>query len=98
MMYQEIEEKAKAAQKETNPGAQLKALLDWGETLLNHCVGFLFGEFKKFQKIIEPFERGLMIKRTLFISLITILALSGCTKGPSPNLCPTVCDGLVDLL
>ena len=36
-----------------------------------------------------------MTTRTLFILLITILVLAGCTKGPSPNLCPTVCDGLV---
>ena len=37
-----------------------------------------------------------MNAKTLFISLITMLVLSGCTKkGPSPNLCPTVCDGLV---
>jgi hypothetical protein len=40
-MHQEIVEKAKAAQKETNPGAQHKALLDWGEALLNLC-GFSF--------------------------------------------------------
>ena len=69
MMFQEIEEKAKAAQKETNPGAQHKALLDWGETLLNHCVGFLFGEYKKFQKIIEPVERGLYLAATRSVSL-----------------------------
>ena len=68
-MFQEIEEKAKAAQKETNPGAQHKALLDWGETLLNHCVGFLFGEYKKFQKIIEPVERGLYLAATRSVSL-----------------------------
>ncbi len=43
MLHQEIAEKAKAAQTETNPGAQHKALLDWGEALLNLCVGFLFG-------------------------------------------------------
>ena len=36
-----------------------------------------------------------MNARNLFISLITILVMAGCTKGPSPNLCPTVCDGLV---
>ena len=33
MMHQEIAEKAKAAQTETNPGAQHKALLDWMERL-----------------------------------------------------------------
>ena len=42
-MHQEIVEKAKAAQKETNPGAQHKALLDWGEALLNLCVGLRIG-------------------------------------------------------
>ena len=36
-----------------------------------------------------------MKARTLFILLITTLVMAGCTKGPSPNLCPTVCDGLV---
>ena len=37
-----------------------------------------------------------MNTRTLFILLITMLALAGCTKkGPSPNLCASVCNGLV---
>ena len=47
-MFQEIEEKTKAAQKETSPEAHLKALLDWREILLNKCAGFLFGEIKEF--------------------------------------------------
>ena len=69
MMHQEIAEKAKAAQTETNPGAQHKALLDWGETLLNLCVGFLFGEYKRYQQIIEPVERGLYLAATRSVSL-----------------------------
>jgi len=69
MMHQEIVEKAKAAQKETNPGAQHKALLDWGEALLNLCVGFLFGEYKRYQQIIEPVERGLYLAATRSASL-----------------------------
>ncbi len=69
MMHQEIVEKAKAAQKETNPGAQHKALLDWGEALLNLCVGFLFGEYKRYQQIIEPVERGLYLAATRSVSL-----------------------------
>ena len=68
-MHQEIVEKAKAAQKETNPGAQHKALLDWGEALLNLCVGFLFGEYKRYQQIIEPVERGLYLAATRSVSL-----------------------------
>jgi len=68
-MNQEIVEKAKVAQKETNPGAQHKALLDWGEALLNVCVGFLFGEYKRYQQIIEPVERGLYLAATRSVSL-----------------------------
>ena len=30
-----------------------------------------------------------------FISLATCILLVGCASKPSPNLCPTVCDGLV---
>ena len=45
-MHSEIVEKAKAAQKETNPGAQHKALLDWGEALLNLCVGWCYLQWK----------------------------------------------------
>ena len=33
--------------------------------------------------------------KILLFTLTTLLVLAGCTKGPSPNLCPTVCDGLV---
>ena len=37
-----------------------------------------------------------MKKLTLFFFLFVFFVLAGCTKkGPSPNLCPTVCDGLV---
>jgi len=36
-----------------------------------------------------------MKKFTLLFFLFMLLVLAGCTKGPSPNLCPTVCDGLV---
>jgi len=37
-----------------------------------------------------------MKARILFITFITMLVMAGCAKkGPSPNLCPTVCDGLV---
>ena len=35
------------------------------------------------------------ITKILLFTLTTLLVLAGCTKGPSPNLCPTVCDGLV---
>jgi len=35
------------------------------------------------------------ITKILLFTLIALLVLAGCTKGPSPNLCPTVCDGLV---
>ena len=69
MMFQEIAKKAKAAQTETNPGAQHKALLDWGESLLNLCAGFLFGEYKRYQQIIEPVERGLYLAATRSVSL-----------------------------
>ena len=47
----------------------------------------------KFQ--LTQLQGKLMNARNLFISLITMLVMAGCTKGPSPNLCPTVCDGLV---
>ncbi len=69
MILGEIDKKAKAAQKETNPGAQHKALLDWGEALLSLCVGFLFGEYKRYQQIIEPVERGLYLAATRSVSL-----------------------------
>ena len=36
-----------------------------------------------------------MKKLILLFFLFTLLVLAGCTKGPSPNLCPTLCDGLV---
>jgi len=35
------------------------------------------------------------ITKILLFTITALLVLSGCTKGPSPNLCPTVCDGLV---
>ena len=35
------------------------------------------------------------ITKILLFTLTALLVLAGCTKGPSPNLCPTVCDGLV---
>ena len=36
-----------------------------------------------------------MKKLTLLFFLFTLLVLAGCTKGPSPNLCASVCNGLV---
>ena len=36
-----------------------------------------------------------MKARILFITFITMLVMAGCASKPSPNLCPTVCDGLV---
>ena len=50
MMYQEIEEKAKAAQKETNPGAQLKALLDWGRDSSQPLCWFSFWRVQEVPK------------------------------------------------
>jgi hypothetical protein len=35
------------------------------------------------------------ITKILLFTLTALFVLAGCTKGPSPNLCPTVCDGLV---
>ena len=35
------------------------------------------------------------ITKILLFTITALLVLAGCTKGPSPNLCPTVCDGLV---
>ena len=35
------------------------------------------------------------VTQILFTILTALFVLAGCTKGPSPNLCPTVCDGLV---
>ena len=35
------------------------------------------------------------ITKILLFTLTALLVLAGCTKGASPNLCPTVCDGLV---
>jgi len=47
----------------------------------------------KFQ--LTQLQGKLMNARNLFISLITMFVMAGCTKGPSPNLCASVCDGLV---
>jgi hypothetical protein len=47
----------------------------------------------KFQ--LTKLQRDKMNKLTLLFFLFMLLVLAGCTKGPSPNLCPTVCDGLV---
>ncbi len=35
------------------------------------------------------------VTQILFTILIALLMLAGCASKPSPNLCPTVCDGLV---
>jgi len=35
------------------------------------------------------------VTQTLFTTLTALLVLAGCASKPSPNLCPTVCDGLV---
>jgi hypothetical protein len=35
------------------------------------------------------------VTQILFTTLTALLVLAGCASKPSPNLCPTVCDGLV---
>ena len=45
---------------------------------------------------ITSLQGDKMKKLTLLFFLFMLFVLGGCTKkGPSPNLCPTVCDGLV---
>ena len=36
-----------------------------------------------------------MIMKSLMTPFLILLILAGCASKPSPNLCPTVCDGLV---
>ena len=69
MMHQGIAEKAKPSQIETNPEAQHMEFLNWEEIRLNHSVGFLIGEYKRYQQIIEPLERGLYLADSRIVSL-----------------------------